>query len=470
MEFFLAFVGFVSLLLIIFLLLKDMTTPAVAFIIVSGSVGILFVLLDTYANLGIARLLKEDFDIKYFSDLSDPVFDFNALEYFIKQGISNVASTAVLFIFSILFFGILNEAGVFNKIINVLLKYSKSNIYSICIFTVIIAAVVHLDGSGAASFLIVLPAMLPVCERLGMRKTTLMTIVAASLGIMNVLPWGGPTLRAATIIGAEANDVWIRLIPIQITGLVCALFIATILAHLEIRRGAGKMMVGKAGEMIEDQITHKIESNEHHRDSKFAINILLVICVIATLIIDILPGYFPFMLGFCVALFINYPELTIANKLIDKYSKSAMMMATTLFGAGILIGVFDVSGIMKVMASAILHIFPEWAIMLVPLMVGITAVPMALIFCTDSYFFGVMPIVVGITNALGIDPFSIAIIMIVARNCATFISPVVPATLLGCGLSGVSIKEHITSSFLWVWGFSIVCLAVGNVLGIIHFF
>ncbi len=461
MEFFLAFVGFASLLLIIYLLLKDIVTPAVAFIVVSGCVGIALVLLDSYTNLGIARLLKEDIGVKYFANIDNPVFNFKALANFIKSGISNVTSTAVLFIFSILFFGILNEAGVFNKIINALLKISKNNVYSICIITVVVSAIVHLDGSGAASFLIVIPAMLPIYEKLGMKRTTLMTIMAISLGIMNVLPWGGPTMRAATIIQAEANDIWLRLIPIQIAGLICALGIAIFMARLEVKQGAGIIKITES---------HSIEKGEHHRDSKLIINIFLIIAVIALLVANIFPGYFPFMLGLCFALFINYPDLETTQKLIDKYSKSAMMMATTIFGAGILIGVFDNSGIMKVMAGAILHILPEWAVILIPLMVGISAVPLALIFCTDSYFFGVMPIVVGITNSLGIDPYSIAIIMVVARNCATFISPVVPATLLGCGLAKVSIREHIKKSFFWVWGVSFICLATGTILGIVHFF
>lgn len=462
MEFFLAFMGFASLILIVYLLLTDKTTPSVAFIIVSGVSAILLVLLETNFHLGIGSLLKEKFDITYFAKMENPVFDFNALKYFIRQGINSVSSTAVLFIFAILFFGLLNEAGVFNTMINYLLKLSKNNVYSICILTVVASVVVHLDGSGASSFLIVIPALLPIYEKLGMRKTTLMTIIAISLGVMNLLPWGGPTLRAATIINTEANEIWHQLIPIQITGLLLALGVAILLARQEIQRGAGKI--------ANNEIFHQLELGEHHTNNKFFLNILLLLSILALLIANIFPSYFLFMLGFCFALFINYPKLEVAQKLIDKYSKSAILMATTLFGAGILIGVFDKTGIMKVMASVILEILPDWALILIPLIVGISAVPMALIFCTDSYFFGIMPIVVGITSALGIDPMSIAIIMVVARNCATFISPVVPATLLGCGLSGVSIKEHINKSFFLVWGVSLICLSVGAMLGLIHFF
>lgn len=125
MEFFLAFVGFGSLILIVYLLLTEKTNPAVAFIIVSGCSAIGLALLDINLQLGIGGLLKDKFEIAYFAKIENPVFDFKALSFFIKQGISSVSSTAVLFIFAILFFGLLNEAGVFNKIINHLLKFSK---------------------------------------------------------------------------------------------------------------------------------------------------------------------------------------------------------------------------------------------------------------------------------------------------------------------------------------------------------
>ena len=63
--------------------------------------------------------------------------------------------------------------------------------------------------------------------------------------------------------------------------------------------------------------------------------------------------------------------------------------------------------------------------------------------------------------------FPIAVAMVVCRNCATFISPMVPATLLGVGLADVDIKDHIKNSFLWVWAFSIICMFIGVIVGII---
>lgn len=71
---------------------------------------------------------------------------------------------------------------------------------------------------------------------------------------------------------------------------------------------------------------------------------------------------------------------------MDKASSSAIMMCITLIGAGILIGIFDKSGIMNKMDSSILTLIPNKYSNFIPLIIGLLAVPMALIFCTDSYF------------------------------------------------------------------------------------
>lgn len=447
MDLFLSLTGFVGLGLIVYLLLKDKTTPAIAFIMVSAFVGLMLYTLDL-CGFGVGKALgvKGDF------------ITLKVLSEFIKDGVKSVVNTAALFVFSILFFSILGATGFFNKIINYLLGKISANVYQITILTAIIAVLGHLDGSGASTFLIVIPAMLPIYERLGMRKTSLMLISVAAMGVMNVLPWGGPTLRAAGIINMDANELWHRLMPMQGLGLVLVLILAIWVGYQEKRLGAGGNLEG---------IKLSIEKGEFHNEKYFWLNLVILIIVLAFLVEGTLPSYLCFMIGVGIALPLNYPDLKIAKKVVDMASPGAIMMYMTLIGAGILIGIFDKSGIMNKMGASILQFVPNDYGFLIPLIIGVLAVPMALIFCTDSYFFGVMPIVLSVTKAFGVDPVNIAIIMVVARNCATFISPVVPATLLGCGLADVSIRDHIKRSFFYIWGISIICLFFGYIMGII---
>ncbi len=458
MATFLALLGFFGLILMVVLLLYNKTTPQVTFILISSLIGFLLVGMDYFAL----------FDVKVGEvlNIKSGVFGFKELADFVKKGISSVAPTAALFIFSILFFTIMGVANVFNRIINAIIRYSKMNgPYSIAIVTVIVAVIAHLDGTGASTFLIAIPALLPIYEKFNMRITTLLLLTTASMGVMNLLPWGGPTLRVASVLGTDAMDLYLKLVPMQIVGLVLAFVLALIMGSIENRRiiRLGLSHSGTEG-------GHEIESadKEFARDDMFVWNILLALFVFLVLFVTPLPSYFPFMIGSAIALVMNYPQVKIQEKVVKKASSAAIMMATTLLAAGILIGVFDKSGIMKIMAQMIMGSMPDSIGTYLIIIIGVLAVPMAIIFCTDSYFYGILPIVVSVASKFNIDPAAVGIVMVVCRNCATFISPVVPATLLGCGLSGVSIKEHIKTSFFWIWGISIICLISGIVLGIVQ--
>ena len=111
------------------------------------------------------------------------------LPKFILEGVKSIAPTGTMFIFAILFFGILTDAGTFQPIIDKILEKVGKDPVKITIGTAVLAMLVHLDGSGAVTFLITVPAMLPLYNALGMRKTTLATVVALGAGVMNILPW-----------------------------------------------------------------------------------------------------------------------------------------------------------------------------------------------------------------------------------------------------------------------------------------
>ncbi|MGN0404488.1 MAG: CitMHS family transporter [Bariatricus sp.] len=442
-ETMLAILGFATIIMIIVLLLRNVTVPALAFIGVSTVSAAILVLTGTYS----------------IAEMGD----------FIGAGVADVHSTAALFIFSVLFFGIMTDAGMFDKIINALMKKVGSNVVGVAMMTCIIAMIAHLDGGGASTFLITIPAMLPVYKRLKMRPTTLLLICVTAMGVMNLLPWGGPTMRSATVLGIDPNELWMQLLPMQIVGVVIALATAFIWGNIEKKRGAGENGTAEVDETLEEMAEDAKADSDLARPKLFAFNVCLTLAVILCLIFLDVPSYYIFMIGCAIALFVNYPGAKLQNKIIKSHSGPALMMASTILAAGVFLGVLEQSGIMEHMATVLASFIPQSMGRFLPLIIGVLSVPLTLMFCTDSYFFGLLPVLIGIGNQFGVNPAHIAIAMVVCRNCATFISPVVPATFLGVGLAGVEIKDHIKASFLWIWGVSIVCLIAGLVLGVLHF-
>ncbi len=461
---FVGILGLLTIAAIVVVLFRSKMQPAFAFIVFPAILAILLVLLGRYSFDDIATM--------------------------IKSGFSSTGPTAALFVFSVLYFGIMTDAGMFDVIIGKLMKLVGDNVIGVCLVTAVIALVGHLDGGGASTFCIVIPAMLPVFKRMHMRPTTLLRIAVLAMGVLNLMPWAGPTMRAASVLGMEAGALWRTILPIQIFGIVLALVHAVLSGFLEKRRGAG--LHGKLAE-IEGEIDikealHEEKANELARPKLFIVNIILTLAIIAMLIWDVFPSYVPFMIGCALALFINYGfNAKTHKKIINLHAGPALMMCSTLMGAAVLMGVLTTSigadgkaisakvmelppdaipSVVRCLANIISSILPKALGQHLPLIIGILSVPLALAFDTDSYFYGMLPVMIGIGQAFGVNALPIAVAMVVCRNCATFISPMVPATLLGTGLAEVEIKDHIKASFLYVWIFSILCMVFAAIFGI----
>ncbi len=439
----LALLGFATVIAVIVLLLRNVTVPALAFVSVSTITAAILV--------------------------ATGAFTLDEMADFIKEGVKGVHGTAILFIFSVLFFGVMTDAGMFDKIIGALMKKVGNNVIGVTLMTCLIAIIGHLDGGGASTFLITIPAMLPVYKRLHMRRETLLLICVTSMGVMNLLPWGGPTMRAASVLGVESNDLWSQIVPMQVVGLVLAVGTAIFWGFQEKKRIAklGDAAVEDASKYDDSDSEEK--NNELARPKNFIFNVILTLAVIIVLVMDIFPSYYVFMVGCALGILVNYRGKKLQNSIIKSHAASGLTMASTIMCAGVFLGVLSKSGIMEKMAIMMAGVIPAPMGKFLPVIIGILSVPLALLFDTDSYFYGLLPVLISVGNQFGVNPAHIAIAMVVCRNCATFISPVAPATYLGIGLAGVEIKDHIKYCFGWQWGVSLICLVAGLILGVITF-
>jgi CitMHS family citrate-Mg2+:H+ or citrate-Ca2+:H+ symporter len=447
--------GFFIIAVIVFLLLKKITIPSIAFIVVPT----VAVLIAGYAGLLPEAALMNGDKLEPFSVLT--------VGRFIRAGVRGTYETAALFIFSITFFCVMDDTGMFDRIIGGLAKKAGNNVLPVCLLTTLIAIIGHLDGSGASTFLITIPAMYPIFKRLRMRNTSLMLIVTSAMGVMNLLPWGGPTLRAASVIKMDAGELWQSILPMQGVGIVLAFTVSFLVAKMEIKRGAGYdpdyqpgLDAGEAGQGEESKASIR-------RPGLFWFNLVLTLATIAALTFIRVPSFYLFMIACAIGILVNYPNPKEQSARFAAHSKGAVMMASTILGAGILLGIIDESGIMKAMGGLLVGLIPPIMGPYIAIIIGIFSAPLALFFETDAYYYGVLPIVVQVAQSYGVPPVSVAITMVVCRNLACFISPMVPATLLGCGLAEVEINEHIKTSFFWVWGMSLIMLFSGLIFGVI---
>lgn len=425
----LAIIGYAIIIVMMFLILKDKALPATCFVF-----------------LPIIGAIIAGFSI---ADISG----------FVSKGVGTTWATAILFVFSILYFGIMNYAGLFDKLVDYLLKVAGNNITMILVATAIIAIIGHIDGATTSTYLITIPVMLPIFKKMKLRPTVLLLIVSCATGVMNLVPWGGPTIRAATAIGTDPTQLWVTMIPMQVFGIVCTLAIAIYFSVVEKKR------LVKAGET--NVVVDLLKDSGHTEDSDLALkrpkllwfNLILTIIIIVMLVKNIFPAYAIFMFGMLIAIAVNYPDLKVQQKIIYDLAGGSIGLVVTLIGAGVFLGVFVNTGMIEAMSQVLIQMLPQSLQQYLHLIIGALGAPMGMIMGPDPYYYGVLPLIAETVARFGISPDQVAHAMLIGENVALAVSPCVPTTFLAMGLAGVELRDHIKFSFKWLWGISVLMLA-----------
>ena len=430
----LALVGFLIIIVMMLLIFKSKALPAFCF-----------------AVLPIIGALICGFSL---ADISD----------FIGKGVGSTWQTAILFIFSVTYFGIMNDAGLFDKLVDGLVKKAGKNITLILIFTSVIAMIGHIDGAAATTYLITIPTMLPIYKKMHIRPTVLLLLCGAATGIMNLVPWGGPTIRAATTANVDATELWIKMIPMQIFGLVSLIGIAVYLGVVETRRLAKLGIVAAETDETDEEKSVDLSLK---RPKLLWFNLIFTIVLIIALVQKWLPTYAVFMVGTIIVLAVNYPDPQLQQKRIQAHAPSSIMLTVTLLCAGIFLGVMTQTGMVLEMSKVLISALPVGLQRYLHCIVGALGAPLGMVLGPDPYYYGIMPIIGQIVEPFGVTLDTVGRAMLIGENVGLSVSPVVPPTFLAIGLAGVDLKEHIKFSFLPLWALSVVMMLFAIIVGII---
>ncbi|EKT62186.1 CitMHS family transporter [Providencia burhodogranariea] len=392
------------------------------------------------------------------------------ISVFFESGINKVAKVAAMFLFAILFFSLMKDLHIFDPLIRAMVKLTRGNVIIVCVMTTLIAGVVHLDGSGAATFLIIIPALLPLYRQLGMSPYLMLLLMCASMGIMNMVPWGGPLGRASAVTGIDASVLWQGLIPVQIIGMAGAAVFAALMGIRENRRIAAARLNGTTPYEMDSLLPaneQMADINEPgHKPKKPWFNGGLIIISIICLAFGLLSAPYVFMIALSLALLVNFPNPKDQMRVLSDHAPQALGMVAIILAAGAFLGIMSDGGMLQSIAEDLTAILPTEWISKIHIFVGILGVPMDIFTSTDAYYFALLPIIQQIAATAGVDPSAVVYSMAIGNNAGTFVSPFSPAAWLAMGLAGIDMGRHLRYSFGWIWLFSFFTLGVGAVLGL----
>lgn len=458
--------GFLMIAAFMYLVMSKKATPIATLILVPVIFG-----LFTGAGLGLSDMI---------------------IESFLK-----LAPTAGLLFFAIIFFGTMIDVGLFDPLIRLILRFVGNHPTRLVVGTALLTSIVSLDGDGSTTFIIVTSAFLPIYLRLGMSPVILTVVAAMSNGVLNTVPWGGSTARAAAALNVSPIDIFVPMIPSIVSGLVAVMVIAWLLGRRETKRlgmltltdspgflrrqnSGGNDRVADFGQAyrgddtrdelaitntlvipVSDTGTGLIDRPKA-RPRLIWFNLLLTLTVMTILVVDISEPVVIFMLAAAIALVVNFPRLDTQAEQIKAHASSVISVVGMVFAASVLTGVMNGTGMVSAMAGWLVAVIPPALGPYMATIAGLLSIPLTFIMTNDAFYFGVLPILAETATHFGIEPVEMARASLVGQALHQS-SPLVASFLLLIGLANVNLGEHF-KKVIWRGAVvALVMLAVGGI-------
>ncbi|WP_341867275.1 citrate:proton symporter [Streptomyces nigra] len=427
---------------------------------------------------------------------------------YVIDGVTGLAPTAAMLMFAIVYFGVMIDVGLFDPIVRGILRFCKADPMRIVVGTAVLAAIVSLDGDGSTTFMITVSAMYPLYKRLKMSLVVMTGVAAMANGVMNTLPWGGPTARAATALKVDAGDVFVPMIPALAVGLVAVIGLAYVLGVRERRRlgtlaldevlvtekETETVLVGAGGTGTPDSpapgggsgtttgtTTDGTDGTDGADDERFAaldpdrptlrprlywFNALLTVALLTAMIMELLPIPVLFLLGAALALSVNFPHIPDQKARLAAHADNVLNVSGMVFAAAVFTGVLQGTGMVDHMATWMVDVIPEAMGPHMALVTGVLSLPLTYFMSNDGFYFGVLPVLAEAGAAHGVTPLEMARASLVGQPLHMS-SPLVPAVYVLVGMAKVEFGDHTRFVVKWAAATCLVILGAGILFGTI---
>jgi CitMHS family citrate-Mg2+:H+ or citrate-Ca2+:H+ symporter len=280
---------------------------------------------------------------------------------------------------------------------------------------------------------------------------------------MHLVPWSGTSARAMATLHTDAAHIFTPNIFAIIGGMSWVLFVAYRLGKKERKRLA----------VIQFHYDHKAsltdEQKLYRRPKLFWFNAVMTILLIVILMNGWIPAAVLFVIASVLALLINYPNLTVQQKVLASHGTNIFLVSGMIFAAGIFSGVLTGSGMIDAMAHSLVSLIPGHHAKLLPTLTAITSMPFSMLFTPDAYYFGIVPVLSQAAQHYSIDPLEIGRAALLGQMTVGFpLSPLTASTFLLVGLSEVELGDHQKFTFKWAFGTTIVMTIIALLTQSIH--
>jgi len=378
------------------------------------------------------------------------------------DGIAQLAPTATLLLFAVLYFALMIDAGLFDPLVNRVLRFAGEDPVRVALGTAIVALIVALDGDGATTALITITAFLPVYRRLGMNPLVLAVILGSANTVMNLAPWGGPAGRAAAALHVDPADVFVPLLPTIAAGVLGTLAIAW---HLG-RRERGRIARGTDPIEAGESILSFTRDMTLARPRLIWLNLALTLAMLGIAIARLVPLPLAFMIGFAVAMLLNYPSPRLQGERLKAHAENALPIVVLILAAGSFTGIMAGTGMIDAMAKGAMTAVPPAMGPQLGVVTAFLGIPLTFVLSNDAYYFGVIPIIAQTAAHYGVEPAVIARASLLSLPTHG-LSPLVAAVYLTAGLLGCDVGAMQRFGLKWALLLTLILIAAATLTGVI---
>lgn len=392
---------------------------------------------------------------------------------FALDGVKGVATTAVMLLFAIMYFGLMLTAGLFDPLVHFILRIAKGDPLRVLVGTAILATAISVDGDGSTTTMIVCSAMIPVYKKLNMKMMDLAVIIIMANSVMNLLPWGGPTARIIAALKVDEGELLRRLLPGMMIAIVWVIVVA-FLRGLSERKRLG--IVQLSPEEIRNLHVGEVTGGDHAGSDKLKRpkmlwpNLILTAIVMLLLVfggmafVPKLPAPIIFEIAFAIALLLNYPHLKDQRQIIEEHGANVMHVITMVLAAGVFMGILNGSGMSNDMGVWLANVVPEsmgnhWA-----LVTALASAPGTFMLSNDAFYLGVLPVLAQTGANYGFSPMDIGVAA-TAGQAFHLLSPLVGFIYLLLHLTGVDMGAWQRTAAKWSIGTFLIFLFAMAVFG-----
>lgn len=382
------------------------------------------------------------------------------------EGVKDIAPTAIMILFAILYFGLMIDSGLFDPLIAQILRVVKGDPLKIVVGTAVLSMMVALDGDGTTTYMITVSALLPLYKRIGMNPVILAAVAMLSMGVMNMTPWGGASAMAMSSLNVDSSELFLPLIPVMGFGLLWVLFAAFVLGKRE-RKRLGIMEIQYTPQQeAHSELAAAVEHVDYRRPKLVWFNFLLTLTLMVCLIMDFMSLMILFMIAFAIALLVNYPLVKDQQKRISSHASNAVAVISIVIAAGIFTGIMSGTEMIDAMANTLVSLIPNALGPYLPVIVAFASAPFTFFMSNNAFYFGVLPIIAQAAEAYGISAAEIGRASILGQPVHV-LSPLVAAAHLLIGMVGIEFGDLQRFAVKWALGTTTVMTIAALILGVI---